>query len=118
MTSTWLLLILAGVFEVGMTTFLNLSDGLTKFPYRGLFFLCAIISFFLLSRATISTADGHIPMGTAYAVWTGIGAAGTVLVGMIFFREPISLPRILLLMGLIACVAGLQLLESHGPAKP
>ncbi len=118
MTSSWLMLILAGVFEIGMTTFLSLSDGLTKFPYRGLFFLCALISFVLLALATKSTAEGHIPMGTAYAVWTGIGAAGTVLIGMFFFKEPVSLARILLLVGLFACVAGLQMLESHGPAKP
>ncbi len=111
MNQLWLLLILAGCFEVGMTTFLNLSDGLTKFPYRGLFLVCALISFLLLARVTSSQANS-IPMGTAYAVWTGIGAAGTVIVGMLFFKEPFSVPRMLLLAGLIACVVGLQIIEN------
>jgi quaternary ammonium compound-resistance protein SugE len=118
MTQTWMMLLLAGLFEVGMTTFLKLSDGLTRPPYRFFFFLCAVISFVLLSRATITSAAGTIPMGTAYAVWTGIGAAGTALIGMIFFRETVSLPRILLLIGLVACVAGLRFLEHSHPLKP
>ena len=117
MTQTWLLLLCAGFFEVGMTTFLKLSDGLKTPPYRGLFFVCAIISFLLLSKATISTATGSIPMGTAYAVWTGIGAAGTALIGMLFFRETASLPRLLLIGLLIGCVAGLRFLEHGGQPK-
>lgn len=114
MSIAWITLFVAGLFEIGMTTFLNLSEGLTKFPYRGLFIACSLLSFYLLSRATNVNVLGHIPMGTAYAVWTGIGAAGTAIVGMMFRNEPVSWPRILLLVGLIACVAGLQFLESGG----
>jgi quaternary ammonium compound-resistance protein SugE len=74
-----------------------------------LFLLCGAISFFLLSRANLS-----IPMGTAYAVWTGIGAAGTAVVGMCFFREPATWPRLALIAVMIGCIAGLKLLDGHG----
>ncbi len=79
----WLFLILAGLFEVGFTTCLKLSDNFSGFKWATAFFLCISLSFFLLNQA-IQT----IPIGTAYAVWTGIGAAGTTVIGIIYFKEP------------------------------
>ncbi len=72
MASSWAFLLIAGAFEVAFATCLKLSDGLRKKTWTGLFIVAAAISFLLLRRA-IET----IPLGTAYAVWTGIGAAGT-----------------------------------------
>jgi quaternary ammonium compound-resistance protein SugE len=57
----------------------------------------------------LELASRSIPLGTAYAVWTGIGAVGTVLVGILWFQEPASTVRILLILAVIACIAGLKL---------
>ncbi len=105
----WLALILAGVFEVGFTLFLKLSEDFTRWIYTGLFLVCASISFSLLSLS-IKT----IPLGTAYAIWTGIGAAGTAIVGIVFFRDPISFGRIFFLLLLIGSVAGLKMVSAQG----
>ncbi|GEM48361.1 DMT family transporter [Deinococcus cellulosilyticus] len=85
--NAWTLLILAGLLEVGFTTALKLEQ--KNKNYFWMFLVCAIGSFGMLSQA-ITT----IPLGTAYAVWTGIGAVGTTLVGMLVFRDratPLSL---------------------------
>lgn len=105
--SPWLTLILAGIFEVGFTTFLKLSNGSVKNPYFYGFLLCATISFYLLSRAIL-----FIPLGTAYAVWTGIGASGTALIGIFFFQDPASFARIALLVLLVSSIIGLKLVSS------
>ncbi|WP_215223697.1 DMT family transporter [Echinicola shivajiensis] len=99
----WLLLILAGIFEVGFTTSLKLSNNFTNLKWSIIFFICIGLSFLLLNNAIKS-----IPMGTAYAVWTGIGAAGTLIIGILFFHEPTSWPRILFLMLLIGSIVGLK----------
>ncbi|WP_186756709.1 DMT family transporter [Echinicola salinicaeni] len=99
----WLLLILAGIFEVGFTTSLKLSNNFTNLKWSIIFFTCIILSFLLLNNAIKS-----IPMGTAYAVWTGIGAAGTLIIGILFFQEPTSWPRIFFLMLLIGSIVGLK----------
>jgi quaternary ammonium compound-resistance protein SugE len=102
----WTLLILAGLFEIGFTTFLKLSEGFSRFwPSVG-FFICAIISFWLLTRATLV-----IPMGTAYAVWTGIGAFGTALIGILWFGDPTTTWRLLFLVLLIGSIIGLKLVS-------
>ena len=103
MATDWLLLMIAGLFEVAFATCLKLSEGFRKWPWTVLFIIAATISFLLLDRA-IET----IPLGTAYAVWTGIGAAGTTVVGMFVFGEPRTLVRILLIVVLIAAVGGLK----------
>jgi len=100
----WLLLILGGVFEVGFTTCLRFVDGFRNIPWT-LGFLASVT----LSMGLLEIASRSIPMGTAYAVWGGIGALGTVLVGIFFFQEPTTPIRILLIFGLIACIAGLKL---------
>ncbi|WP_137718534.1 DMT family transporter [Methylobacillus flagellatus] len=103
---SWLLLLLAGLFEVGFTTCLKLSEGFTRlWPTLG-FVVFAAISFWLLTRATAT-----IPLGTAYAVWTGIGALGTVIVGIVAFGDPAGTLRILFLLLLIASIIGLKLVS-------
>ena len=82
----WLYLIAAGFFECGFTTCLKLSDGLTKLGWSVAFVLLSIVSFGLLTLAA-----QKIPLGTAYAVWTGIGAVGTALIGIIWFKDPAHL---------------------------
>jgi quaternary ammonium compound-resistance protein SugE len=100
----WLLLILGGLFEIGFTTSLRFVEGFRNIPWT-LAFLASVT----LSMGLLEAAARNIPMGTAYAVWTGIGAIGTVLVGILWFDEPATMIRILFLFGIIACIAGLKL---------
>jgi quaternary ammonium compound-resistance protein SugE len=100
----WFWLILGGVFEVGFTTSLRYVDGFRNLPWTAAFLVSVAISMALLELAART-----IPMGTAYAVWGGIGAIGTVMVGMGWFGEPVSTLRTLLILGIVACIAGLKL---------
>ena len=100
----WVWLIVGGLFEVGFTTSLRFVDGFRNFPWTVVFLVSVAISMGLLELASRS-----IPMGTAYAVWGGIGAVGTVLVGIMFFSEPAALVRILLIFVIVAAIAGLKL---------
>ena len=100
----WFWLILGGLFEVGFTTSLRFVDGFRNIPWTLAFLVSVAISMALLELAART-----IPMGTAYAVWGGIGAVGTVLVGIAFFNEPSSLIRILLIFAIVAAIAGLKL---------
>lgn len=103
----WIYLLIAGLFEVSFTTFLKLSDNFTRLPYTLLFALCATLSFLCLSK---SIQD--IPIGTAYAVWTGIGAAGTVIVGIWHFKEPYEFARLFFLSTLIASIIGIKFVSA------
>jgi quaternary ammonium compound-resistance protein SugE len=100
----WLYLIVGGLFEVGFTTTLRFVDGFRNVPWTIAFLVSVGISMALLEIASRS-----IPMGTAYAVWGGIGAVGTVIVGLTFFGEPASLVRLLLILVIVAAIAGLRL---------
>ncbi|HYI39642.1 MAG TPA: multidrug efflux SMR transporter [Allosphingosinicella sp.] len=100
----WVLLVVGGLFEVGFTTCLRFVDGFRNLPWTLGFLVSVTLSMGLLERAA-----RDIPMGTAYAIWGGIGAAGTVLVGILWFGEPVTSVRILLLLTLIACIVGLKL---------
>lgn len=102
----WAYLFLAGLFEVGFTTCLKLSENFTRTIWTVGFFACISLSFWLLNKA-IQT----IPLGTAYGVWTGIGAVGTVLVGVVFFREPLYFWRIFFLITLITSLIGLKVVS-------
>lgn len=108
MNFSWVILILAGLFEVGFTTCLKLSDNFTNLKWSIGFFICIIVSFILLNKATQT-----IPLGTGYAVWTGIGAIGTVLIGIIFFKEPSYFWRIFFIFLLIASIIGLKLVSKN-----
>ena len=100
----WFWLILGGLFEVGFTTALRFVDGFRNVPWTLAFLGSVAISMGLLELAARS-----IPMGTAYAVWGGIGAIGTVLAGMAFFDEPATTVRLLLILAIVAAIAGLRL---------
>ncbi len=100
----WLLLILGGLFEVGFTTALRFVDNFRNLPWTLAFLGSVTISMGLLEHAARS-----IPMGTAYVVWGGIGAVGTVIVGMVLFNEPATLVRLLLILTIVAAIAGLKL---------
>jgi quaternary ammonium compound-resistance protein SugE len=100
----WLWLIIGGLFEVGFTTSLRFVDGFRNVPWT-----CAFLVSVAISMALLEYAARTIPMGTAYAVWGGIGALGTVLVGIWFFGEPSTTIRMLLMLALVACIAGLRL---------
>lgn len=100
----WIWLLIGGVFEVGFTTCLRHVDGFRHLGWTFGFFASVTLSMGLLELASRS-----IPMGTAYAIWGGIGALGTVLVGIAFYGEPVTPARVLLILGVVACIAGLKL---------
>lgn len=100
----WLWLIIGGLFEVGFTTSLRFVDG-----FRNVSWTLAFIASVTASMGLLEYAARSIPMGTAYAVWGGIGAVGTVIVGMWWFDEPASLIRLLLILAIVAAIAGLKL---------
>tara|TARA_B100002051_G_C16491862_1_gene513331 strand:+ start:435 stop:761 length:327 start_codon:yes stop_codon:yes gene_type:complete len=102
----WFLLIIAGLFEVAFAACLGKvkeTSGLDSKLWFGGFLICLSISMFLLIKATKT-----LPIGTAYAVWTGIGAVGTVLVGIFYFNEPATFWRVFFLSTLIASIVGLK----------
>lgn len=99
----WIYLIVAGLFEVAFTTSLKLSENFSNRFWTIMFVISIFLSFYLLNKAVQS-----IPMGTAYAVWTGIGAAGTAVVGIVMFKEPSDLARIFFLFLLIGSILGLK----------
>lgn len=100
----WVWLILGGLFEIGFTTSLRFVDGFRNLPWTAAFLVSVAISMALLEQAART-----IPMGTAYAVWGGIGAIGTVVVGMFWFGEPATTVRVLLIFVIVAAIAGLRL---------
>jgi quaternary ammonium compound-resistance protein SugE len=102
----WILLIIAGLFEVGFTSCLSKAketSGSTSMWWIVGFFVSLTLSMYLLYRATQT-----LPMGTAYAVWTGIGAVGTVLMGIFVFNEPAEFWRVFFIFTLIASIVGLK----------
>ena len=104
----WLLLIGAGLFEVGFTTCMRYANGFREIGWTAGFIVCAFLSFTLLDKAAKT-----IPLGTAYAVWVGIGAVGTLAVGVATGSETLGLVRLALIVGLIACVIGLKFAGQH-----
>ncbi len=103
----WLAVIVAGLFEVAWAVGLKHTEGFTKLVPTALTFAGMIISFGLLSWS-LKTLE----IGTAYAVWTGIGAAGTVIVGIMFFEEPSSILRLVCLSMIIIGIVGLKIFST------
>jgi len=102
----WILLIIAGLFEVGFALCLGKAketSGAGSYFWYGGFIVCLSLSMILLVKATET-----LPIGTTYAVWTGIGAVGTVLAGIFFFNEPAGFWRIFFIFTLIASIVGLK----------
>tara|TARA_R110000796_G_scaffold252637_1_gene389647 strand:- start:85355 stop:85687 length:333 start_codon:yes stop_codon:yes gene_type:complete len=108
----WILLIIAGLFEVVFASCLGKAKEATGnevyWWYTG-FFVALAISMSLLIKATQT-----LPIGTAYAVWTGIGAVGTALVGILFFKDPASFWRVFFLITLIGSIVGLKAVSQAG----
>ena len=107
----WILLIIAGIFETGFAACLGKAketSGSTSTWWLGGFLVCLTISMLLLYKATQT-----LPIGTAYAVWTGIGAVGTVLVGIFVFKEPATFWRVFFIATLIGSIIGLKFVSEH-----
>ena len=100
----WFWLILGGLFEIGFTTALRFVDGFKNLPWT-----IAFLGSVGISMALLEYAARTIPMGTAYAVWGAIGAVGTVVVGMLWFGEPATTVRMLLILVIVVAIAGLRL---------
>ncbi|WP_223695255.1 DMT family transporter [Leifsonia poae] len=105
---SWIVLVASGVLEAVWATALGRSAGFTKL-WPTVVFGVALVA----SMAGLAFAMRGISTGTAYAVWVGIGAALTVLVAMVFGGEGFSLVKVLLIVGLVGCVVGLKLVDSH-----
>jgi len=103
----WAWLIAAGLLEIVFAICLKLSEGFSKPVFTIAFVIATAISLYCLTRAMQS-----IPMGTAYAVWTGIGAVGVVVFGVVFFSEPATAARLFFISTLIASIIGLKLVSS------
>ena len=105
----WVILIIAGFFEVAFAACLGKAKetaGTESLLWWAGFFVSLSISMYLLYKATIT-----LPIGTAYAVWTGVGAVGTVLIGIIFFKESADFWRLFFLATLIGSIIGLKLVS-------
>lgn len=104
----WLILFVAGLFEVAWAIGLKYADGFSKFWPSVFTIVCMIISMGLLAYAV-----KHIPVGTAYAVWTGIGAVGTAVLGIILFQESKELIRIFFIFLIVVGIVGLKLFSGE-----
>jgi quaternary ammonium compound-resistance protein SugE len=100
----WIILVIAGLFEIGWAVGLKQSEGFTRF-WPSVFTVFSM----LLSVGLLGIAMKSLPLGTAYAVWVGIGAVGSVLAGMIFMGEPATLLRSVSLLLIILGIAGLKM---------
>jgi quaternary ammonium compound-resistance protein SugE len=102
----WTYLLLAGACEIVATTVFRYVDGYTRLWPTLAFIAIGLFSFYLLNRSLAG-----IPLGSAYGIWTGIGAAGTAVVGMVFYGEPVTAMRLICLTMLIGGIVGLKLFE-------
>ena len=106
-STAWAILVVAGLLEIVWSSSMKASEGFTKHLYTGVTLVAAWLSFWLLGLAMKS-----LPLGTAYAVWTGIGAVGAAVLGMVFFKEPATATRILCIAAIVAGIVGLKLLHT------
>ena len=103
----WIILFIAGLFEISWAIGLKYSHGFTQIVPSVLTVIAMIASFYFLALALKS-----LPLGTAYAVWTGIGAVGTVLIGIFFFKEPATFGRLFFITTLILSIIGLKVVSA------
>lgn len=106
--TAWIFLVIAGFFEIGFAYCLKASQGFPRLEYSLGFGFCAMLSFVFLERAA-----RILPIGISYAVWTGIGAAGIVIMGIFFFKEPTNFWQLFFLCTLILSVIGIRLVAIH-----
>ncbi len=104
----WLMLIVAGLFEMGWAIGLKYSEGFTKFIPSIFTIVGMIASFYFLSLSL-----KNLPLGTAYAIWTGIGTVGTVTLGIILFKEPVDIIRIVCIILIIIGILGLKIISKN-----
>jgi quaternary ammonium compound-resistance protein SugE len=104
----WLAIFLAGLLEIAWALGLKYSDGLTRFWPS-----VAMVTSIVFSFALLSIALKSLPFGTAYALWTGIGAVGTMIIGMVAFGESTDVVRVTCLSLIIAGMVGLKLASDH-----
>ena len=104
----WIYLLIAGVLEIGFVTTLKLTHDNKNSPLNIVFVICLIGSFYFLDKS-LST----IPVGTAYAIWTGIGATGVAIIGIFYFKDPVTIGRLVFLGLLIISIVGLKLTSNH-----
>lgn len=104
----WAYLILAGILEIFWATCLKFSNGFTILKFSILTIIGMIFSFIFLAQAT-----KILPLGTSYAIWTGIGALGSIIVGIILFKETFTFMRILFVIFLLIGIIGLKITSSH-----
>jgi quaternary ammonium compound-resistance protein SugE len=104
----WILLVIAGLLEVSWAVGLKYSHGFTKLVPSIFTILGMIASFYFLSLAL-----KNLPLGTAYAIWTGIGTVGTVILGIFLFKESIDLIRSIFIGFIIIGIAGLKIVSGH-----
>lgn len=107
----WIYLIIAGLLEIGWAISIKSTEGFTRLGPSLITLGLMAVSFFLLGLALRT-----LPVGTGYAVWTGIGAAGTAIIGMVWLGEPRDLPRIACIGLIVAGVLGLKLLYAPSQA--
>lgn len=107
-TQAWWLLAAAGALEIAWALGMKSTEGFTRLAPSLIVTAVALLSFWLLGLAM-----RVLPAGTAYAVWVGIGAAGTALLGMLIFKEPASVARIVCIVAIVAGVAGLKVLAGE-----
>jgi quaternary ammonium compound-resistance protein SugE len=100
----WLVLVIAGLFEVGWAIGLKYTEGFSR-PWP----TAATVAAMVISVALLGLAMRTLPVGTAYAVWTGIGAVGTVLLGIVLFQEPATVARLACVGLIVAGIVGLKL---------
>lgn len=99
----WFYLILAACCEIAFAGSLKLTQNFSNLKWSVIF-----VTFYVLSIVLLNKAVQQIPIGTAYAVWTGIGAAGTVIIGILYYKEPVSFWRMFFLCTLILSIVGLK----------
>lgn len=103
----WIYLVTAGFFEVGWAMGLKYSQGFTKMLPSAITVAGMVASFYFLSLSLKS-----LPLGNAYAIWTGIGTVGTVVLGIILFKEPINVMRIICIALIVVGIVGLKLISA------
>lgn len=104
----WVYLIIAGIFEICFAASLKYSESFTKLVPTILFIVFTVLSYYFLDKAL-----GTIPLGTAYAIWTGIGAFGIAVIGILFLKEPVDFWRLFFIITLIGSIIGLKFASNN-----